>query len=179
VTAAGALAAARCAVHPSRRALDECPVCARPRCGADAAAYAGRGCPACVSTEATVVVPAGRAELHARAGLAALAMAFAGAWVAAQYVDTRWFGIVAPALIGLGCAWAASAAASGLPRRPMLGIAAAAALLATGLSDRLVPGGQNLFLPPGHRLPPYVAALVGVVAWRLLFGPVRPRAPGR
>jgi hypothetical protein len=50
-----------------------------------------------------------------------------------------------------------------------------AGLLATGLSDRLVPGGQNLFLPPGHRIPPYVAAVAGVVAWRFLFGPPRER----
>jgi hypothetical protein len=174
MNAAGAYAVDRCAVHPSRRSLDRCPVCARPRCGADAVAYAQRGCPACV-TAAAAPAPPGSAELVVRAALAALAAAFAGAWVAAQYVDTHYFGVVAPLLVGLACTWAAAAAATSAPRRTLLAVAVAAAVLATGLSDRLVPGGQNLFLPPGHRLPPYVAAVLGVVVWPVLFGPARPR----
>ena len=44
-------------------------------------------------------------------------------------------------------------------------IAAVTAVLATALSDRLVTGGQNLFVPAGHRLPPYVAAVIGVHPW--------------
>lgn len=164
---------ARCSVHPARRAADACPACGRTRCGADAAAYGTRGCPSCVRERAGGV-PAGRTEQWLRAGLAALAVAFVGGWIAAQYVDTQWFATVAPGLVGLGCAWAASSAAPAAPALLPAGVGAAAGVLATGLSDRLVPGGQNLFLPPGHRLPPYAAAIVGAVLWRVLFGPPRP-----
>lgn len=110
-----------------------------------------------------------------RAALAALGIGFVGAWVAAQYVDTQYFGVIVPGLVGLACAWASTAAAGGGPagvaKRPLLGLAAVMAVLATGLSDRLVPGGQNLFSPPGHRLPPYLAAVVGALLWPVLFGP--------
>lgn len=170
----GPAAGPRCAVHPARRAADTCPVCGRPRCGADVSAYAGSGCAACASTaEQPAPVPAG--ERAVRAALAALAVSFVGAWVAAQYVDTQYFAVIAPALVGLGCAWAASAAGRGLPSRLVLVVAAATAVLGTALSDRLVPGGQNLFLPASHRLPPYLAAVLGALAWPVLFGPPRRR----
>jgi hypothetical protein len=109
-----------------------------------------------------------------RAGLAAFAVSIAGAWLAAQYVDTQYFAVVAPALVGLGCGWAATSLAGPALTRRATALAAAAAVVATGLSDRLVPGGQNLFLPASHRLPPYLAAVVGALAWPLLFGPPRP-----
>jgi hypothetical protein len=116
-----------------------------------------------------------------RAALACLGVGFLGAWVAAQYVDTQYFGVIVPALVGLGCAWAATAAAgkasAARPPRVLLVIAAVMAVLATALSDRLVPGGQNLFVPAGHRLPPYLAAVVGVLAWPVLFGPPKNRRP--
>ena len=168
----GTAQATRCAVHPSRRAAGACPVCARPRCGADAASYAERGCAACTATPAPPPRPPVRERLL-RAGLASLAVAFAGGWVAAQYVDTQWFALIAPGLVGLTCAGAASAAA-GPPRlRAALVLAALAGVLGTALSDRLVPGGQNLFLPASHRLPPYLAAVIGAVAWPVLFPPPR------
>lgn len=168
----GTVQVTRCAVHPSRRASDACPVCARPRCGADAATYAGRGCAAC----ATVPAPPRRppvGERLLRGALASLGVAFAGGWVAAQYVDTQWFALIAPALVGLTCA-GAGAAAAGPPRvRAGLVLAALAGVLGTALSDRLVPGGQNLFLPASHRLPPYLAAVIGALAWPVLFPPAR------
>lgn len=174
MTVAGAARSMRCAVHPSRRAADTCPVCDRPRCGVDAASFQATGCGACVvATRARPPAPV--AERLLRAALAAFAIAFVGAWVAAQYVDTQWFGLVAPALVGLACAWAATSAA-GRPRgASVLVLAAVAALLATALSDRLVPGGQNLFLPPSHRLPPYLAAVLGALAWPVLFPAPKPR----
>jgi hypothetical protein len=174
MTVAGTARALRCAVHPSRRAADVCPVCDRPRCGADAASFRSSGCAACVvMTRPGATAPP--SERLVRAALSALAVAFVGAWVAAQYVDTQWFGLVAPALVGLACAWAASTAA-GRPRPGgVLVVAAVTGVLATALSDRLVPGGQNLFLPPSHRLPPYVAAVLGALAWPVLFPPPKPR----
>lgn len=174
MTVVGGARALRCAVHPSRRAADLCPVCDRPRCGADAARFQAAGCAACVHTSRPRP-PAPKVERMLRAALAALAVAYVGAWVAAQYVDTQWFGLIAPGLVGLACAWAASSAA-GRPRPGVvLGVAAVTGILATALSDRLVPGGQNLFLPVSHRLPPYLAAVVGALAWPVLFPPPKPR----
>ena len=165
--------ATRCAVHPARPAADDCPVCGRARCGADAAEYGARGCVACAH-EVRHVPPSSR-ELLVRAALAAFGAALVGAWIAAQYVDTQYFSVVAPGLVALGCVWAASAAASTARTSRTVAMGIVAGLLATGLSDRLVPGGQNLFLPPGHRLPPYLAAVIGALAWPILFGPPRPR----
>src|SRR5947209_13146657 len=144
---------ARCAVHPARRASDLCPVCERTRCAPDAASYAARGCAACATVQTTA--PAAPAtEWLTRGALAALTVGYLGAWVAAQYVDTQYFALIVPALIGLACAWAASAAAgptsAGRPPRVLVLIGAAAGVLATALSDRLVPGGQNLFVPVGQ-----------------------------
>lgn len=174
MSAVGTAAGPRCAVHPARRAADACPVCRRPRCGADAMAYADRGCAACVDAGHSPT-PTPVSERVVRSGLGALAVAYVGAWVAAQYVDTQYFAVIAPGLVGLGCAWAASAAGRRLPARLVLTLAATAAVLGTALSDRLVPGGQNLFLPASHRLPPYLAAVVGALAWPVLFGPPRRR----
>lgn len=115
----------------------------------------------------------GRFELVVRAALAAVAVGFAGGWVAAEYVDTQWFAVVAPGLVGLACAGVATAAAAGARLWVPVAFGAVGGVLATGLSDRLVPGGQNLFLPPGNRLPPYLAAVVGACVWPVLFGPVR------
>ena len=111
--------------------------------------------------------------------MAALGVAYLGAWVAAQYVDTQYFAVIVPALIGLACAWAASAAAgtssAGTPPRVLVLLGAIAGVLGTALSDRLVPGGQNLFVPAGHRLPPHLAAVIGAFAWPVLFGPPKSR----
>lgn len=174
----GAAQPARCAVHPARRASDACPVCQRPRCAADAASYAARGCAACSTVSAAAPAPP-RSEWLTRAAVAALGVAYVGAWVAAQYVDTQYFALIVPALIGLACAWAASAAAgktsAARPPRVLVLIGAVAAVLGTALSDRLVPGGQNLFVPAGHRLPPYLAAVIGAYAWPVLFGPPKAR----
>jgi hypothetical protein len=172
---------ARCAVHPARRASDACPVCGRGRCAPDAASFRAAGCAACVDAE-PAPSPTPVSEWLLRAALAAIAVAYAGAWVAAQYVDTQYFAVIVPGLVGLACAWTATAAAGGTSRggsaRILVLIAAVAAVLGTALSDRLVPGGQNLFVPAGHRLPPYLAAVVGAFAWPVLFGPPRPRRSG-
>lgn len=136
------------------------------------AAWGDAGCAACGGRRHAAGIP--MRERCVRGGLAALATAFVGGWIAAQYVDTQYFSLLAPALVALGCAWAASAAARTTARWTLL-VGVVTGVLATALSDRLVPGGQNLFLPPGHRLPPYVAAAVGALAWPLLFGPPRAR----
>jgi hypothetical protein len=177
MTAAVVEEEARCAAHPGRRAADRCPVCERPRCGADRRTFGDGGCAACV-TNREHDAPAGATELLVRAGLAGLAAALLGGWIAAQYVDTAYFSIIAPGLVGLVCAWAVTTAAARLPSRMALALAGVTGILGTAISDRLVPGGQNLFLPLGHRLPPYAAAVVGAVLWPVLFGPAH-RGPAQ
>jgi hypothetical protein len=163
--------ASRCAAHPARRAVDSCPVCGRPRCGADAAGYAGLGCPACASTRPPAPAPR-LAELAVRAGLAAFAIALLGGWIGTQYVRNKGFSWIAPGLVGLAAAWAAGAAGGAAPRRVTSLVAAGAAVLSAALAFRVyVAGGLSPLHPAGRVLPPYVAAVVGVLAWPLLFGP--------
>ena len=166
---------ARCAVHPARLAVDSCPVCGRDRCGLDASRYAESGCAACVATRTTVRSP-DLPEVLVRAGLAGFAAALAGGWVATQHVGVHLMSTFAPALVGLATSWACLAAAGSggtNRRRAVVAVAAVEALLGTALAYRLFP------LSPLHPLdqvgPPYVAALGGVLAWPLLFGP--PRRP--
>src|SRR3954465_754639 len=83
-------AASRCAVHPARRAVDACPVCGRPRCGADVAEYAAAGCHASRGAAHEAAPPAA-AELAVRAGLASYAVAVVGGWIATQYVRNSGF----------------------------------------------------------------------------------------
>ena len=175
-------AASRCAVHPARRAVDDCPVCARPRCGADAVAFGRAGFPAC-ATSAPAPPPPGRSERLVRAGLAAMAVALVGGWIGTQYARNRGFSLITPALVGMAAAWAAAAASGGPAagtkeeRRLVSAIAAVAAVLSAALAFRVyAAGGLSPWHPAGRVVPPYVAAVVGVLAWPMLFGPPkRPR----
>ena len=177
----GPIGGARCVVHPGRVASDACPVCARPRCAVDATRWGDSGCAACAATRGMRRGPAPDRELLVRAGLAGVAVALLGGFVVTQYVGTRYFSVVAPGLVGLAASWAVSAAATRLAahrRVVVLVIAAIAGLVGTGLGFRLVPGGQSLVSPIGDVAPPYLASVVGALAWPLLFGP-QTRRPGR
>ena len=100
---------ARCAAHPSRPAVDDCPDCGRPRCDADRAA--GDGCAVCRgrTTQSTPVLP--DPERLVRAALAAYAAAIAGGYVTAEYVGADLFKYLSPAFLGVICGFAATAAA--------------------------------------------------------------------
>jgi len=170
--------ASRCAAHPARRAVDACPVCGRPRCGADVAGYARAGCPSCATARPAAPSP-GLAELAVRAGLAAFAIALVGGWIGTQYVRNKGFSLIAPALVGIAVAWAASAAAGTAPRRLTSALAAAGAVLSAALAFRVyAAGGLSPLHPAGRVLPPYAAAVAGVLAWPLLFGPAKKRPEG-
>ena len=167
--------AGRCAAHPARRAVDACPVCGRERCGADAAGYGAAGCPSC-ATARPAAPPAPLAELVVRAGLAAFAVALVGGWIGTQYVRNKGFSWIAPALVGIAVAWAASAAGGPAPRRLTATLASVAAVLSAAMAFRVyAAGGLSPLHPAGRVLPPYVAAVVGVLAWPLLFGPPKKR----
>jgi hypothetical protein len=118
------------------------------------------------------------AEVAVRAGLAALAVAYVGGWIGTQYVRNRGFSLIAPALVGIAIAWVA-AAVSGHRQRPVSSaLAAVAAVLSAALAFRVyAAGGLSPLHPAGRVLPPYGAAIVGVLAWPLLFGPTGRRPP--
>lgn len=107
-------------------------------------------------------------ERLVRAGLAVYPLVLLGGWISTQYWHDRFFSLIVPGLVGLGCAAVATAAGG---RGVGTIVAIPAGLLAVALSYALVPGGAGLLAPPGQELPPYVAALVGVAAWPVLFGP--------
>ena len=163
---------ARCATHPARLAVDACPVCGRGRCAPDRAGYAERGCGVCV-VQSGAAHPPSTAEVAVRAGVAALATAIAGGWIVTQHVNVHLMSLFAPALLGLAVCWMATAAGGPRTRDQrllVLAIAGVAAIVGTALGFRLF--GQPLTpMHPGHQVgPPYLAALVGVLAWPLIGG---------
>ncbi|MBV9096478.1 MAG: hypothetical protein JO079_00345 [Frankiaceae bacterium] len=167
--------AIRCALHPARLAVDSCPRCRRPRCGADVATYGERGCRACVVTAPTTPVAPYR-ERVVRAGLAAFGVALVGGSIATQYVDVQFFSVAAPALVGLATGWASAAAAGGPRdarlRRTTLLVAAFAAVLSAALAFRLESGGGQDPLSSWDEVgPPYLAAVFGTLAWPIVFAP--------
>lgn len=173
--------ATRCALHPARLAVDACPRCSRSRCGADAAQYGSRGCAACADPQpAKPAAP--DLERLVRAGVAAFAIALVGGWIGTQYVDVHFFSVVAPGLVGLGTGWAATAAAGGASapraRRMTLLVGAVAAVLSAGLAFRLESGGgQDPVGSWGEVGPPYLAAVIGTLAWPIVYGPPKQRPP--
>ena len=163
---------ARCVVHPARLAVDNCPACGRPRCGADASSYDQSGCAACQSESVWTPPPATNVERRVRAGLAGLITAIVGGVIATQYVDVHIFSLVAPFLVGLAVAWSATAARGRGPAvdPPVMAIAAGLAVLGAALGFRLVTGGQDPLGSFGEVGPPYLCAIAGTLVWPLLFG---------
>lgn len=167
----------RCALHPSRPAVDHCPVCARARCRVDADSYGTAGCQACQTTVAVRAEPTTR-ELVVRAALAGMAAALFDGWVGTQYVRVHLMSLVAPAVGGLAAGWAATAAAGRAGRRlrtVVLATAGVAAVLGAALAFRLnSDGGLSTLHPLGRVGPPYLVSVLGVVLSPLLFaGPRR------
>jgi hypothetical protein len=150
------MATERCAAHPSRPAVDRCPVCERPRCGADEAL--GHGCTVCGGGSAARRHPAADdRELLVRAGLAASGAAIAWGYVTAEYVGADLFKYLSPAVLGVLCGGAATAAAAS-PRRGRLAtrvrlLAVLYAVLGAGLGFLLegtyepVSGNIEVLLP--------------------------------
>lgn len=109
-----------------------------------------------------------------RAGLVSVPVAAVGGWIATQYVNDHIFSLVVPGLVGFACALAAAAVNSrgDLPAVVLLmAVAAVAGVLGTALGFHLVPGGrQSVFRPANVVVAPYLCAIAGVLAWRVLFG---------
>jgi len=169
-----ALPEVRCVAHPGRPAVDLCPVCERPRCGADAT---GRGCAVCRAGERAVSASTGSGlEVVVRAALGAAAVAFPSGWVLAEYVSSPvYLKYLAPVIAGMACSAAASAAA-GSPRQSVLRsrvrlVAVFYAVLATGLGF-VLEGTFGVFTASPDVLLPYVAAAGAAWLWA---APPRPR----
>ena len=107
-------------------------------------------------------------ERYVRAALAAYAVALLGGVVAAQYVGAAVFSYLTPFVVGVLTAAAAQAAA-GLPR---IGSPAALIRLLAGVFAVLgVAYGfvleRSADVLGAASVPPYVAAILGVVLWTL------------
>ena len=163
---------ARCAMHPSRPAVDVCPVCRRPRCGADVAAP-GPGCLACLppgTDRAAGTVPASDLERLVRAALAGYAVALVGGVIGSEYVGATVFGYLGPFVVGVVCGGAATKAA-GTDGRGQLGrrvraLAAVVAVLSVGLGFVLEQSLHVLSLRASV-LVPYLAAAAGALLWTM------------
>jgi hypothetical protein len=113
-----------------------------------------------------------------RAGLGGFAALLVGGWLLVQYVNVHLMSLIAPAILGLAAAWAASAAAgrrSGVSRVAVVTVAALSAVLGTALAVRLWGRPLTPVSPWRQVGPPYATAVLGALAWPALFGPVRRR----
>jgi len=157
--------AERCAAHPGRPAVDHCPVCDRPRCGAD---DRPTGCSICSTDHPMGLVrrKAPPLELLVRASLGAYATAIAWAYVAAEYVGAGLFQYFAPALLGILCGGAASAAAGSPRRGPLVRrvqvVSVLHSLLGAALGFRLEGTYSPFSLHPDVLLPFLITA---AAAW--------------
>jgi hypothetical protein len=150
-------ATSRCAGHPSRPAVDACPVCGRPRCGSCARAA---GCPL---DRPAATGPSG-AERAVRGALAGTAAALPGGLVAAEYVGAPVFWLLAPLVLGVLCGAAvARAAGAGPAVRP---VAVVYAVLGTAFGF-LVEGSRAPLGLDAQVLLPYAAAAAGGLLWTL------------
>ncbi len=160
----------RCAVHPVRRAVDRCPVCSRPRCAADAQEATGGGCAVCQRRDTGTEQPRGVAlmERYVRGALAAYAVALLGGVVAAQYVGAAVFAYLTPFVVGVLTAAAAQGVAglpkTGSPAMLIRLLAGGYAVLGVAFGFVLERSAEVL---GAASVPPYVAAVLGVVLWTL------------
>jgi hypothetical protein len=163
-------------VHPSRPAVDACPVCGRPRCGADAARIAV-GCLACVNDNdgnangaGPARRPPGDLERLVRAALAAYAVAVVGGPVGSEYVGATIFEYLGPLVVGVVCGGAATRAAGTHGHEPVgrvvRWLAAGLAVLGVGLSFVLEQSHDPLSVSPDVLLP-YAAAVAGALLWTM------------
>ena len=176
--------AERCVAHPARPAVDHCPTCDRPRCGADAS---GSTCTLCAqgssgdgrSSRAASAAPSRWPVV--RGAVVGLVLALVAGEVLSEYVGSPLFAYLAPAVAGVGCAEAVGVAVSGRAGRRGVGrrvgvvrtMAVVTAVLATGLGF-FFEGSYAVLAPKVQVLVPYV--LAAAAAWLWSAPPRRLRA---
>lgn len=160
----------RCAAHPGRPAVDACPLCARPRCGADAAAARGGGCEVCRgAARVPAHRPAGRRELLVRGVLGANLTAVVWGFVEAEYVQAGVFQYLAPLVLGAFTGGVAMAAA-GHPRGTVgtrLRLAAVGYALLGCAFGFVLEGTFRPLSTASDVLVPYLLAAAGCWLWTL------------
>ncbi|HEU0131302.1 MAG TPA: hypothetical protein VFQ85_09980 [Mycobacteriales bacterium] len=167
----------RCAVHPALPAADACPVCARPRCAADAAAAPGGGCLACQGR--TGRPPAPPVDLRAAVGAACVAglAAVPVGLVSSEYVGAGWVGLVVPAFAGIVVSIAAEAGARKARGTALRAVAAVYSVLAVAVGLRLPQAAASPFSPAGRVLALYAIAAAASVLWTAPPKRRKPAAP--
>ncbi|MDQ1713783.1 MAG: hypothetical protein QOE45_3233 [Frankiaceae bacterium] len=166
VTAAHDPAAAlRCAVHPGLPATDTCPVCARPRCAADALAALGGGCLACEGRRGRPGPPP--ADLRALVGAACVSglVAVPTGLVASEYVGAGFVGWVVPVFAGIVVSIAAEAGAGKRRGLALRLLAAGYSVLAIALGLAQPRAAGSPFTPVGRVLGLYALAAFGSWLW--------------
>jgi hypothetical protein len=160
----------RCAAHPARPAVDSCPVCDRPRCGADAADARGGGCAVCRGAAPVHAHrPASRRELFVRGVLAANLTAVIWGFVEAEYVQAGVFQFLAPVVLGAftgGVAMAAAGQPRGQDGTRMRLIAVGYAVLGCGFGF-VKEGTFGALSGSSDVLVPYLLAAVACWGWTL------------
>lgn len=163
----------RCVAHPALLGVDACPVCGRARCAGDVATFGATGCVLCsrdAGARRPVALPA--LVVLLRAGVIGAIAIFPGGWILRQYVNVQYMSVAGPAVFGLLASAVVSAA--GLRAVPgrwwTLGVAVVSAVLGTALGFRLFGTPVTPIEPLRQVWLPYVASLIGAVAWPLLFG---------
>jgi hypothetical protein len=164
--------AVRCAAHPSRPAVDACPVCDRPRCGADQVAAPGGGCTVCGGADGRPARrparPPDERELLVRAALAAYAAAVAWGYVTAEYVGAGYFAYLSPAVLGVLCGGAATSAAGSPRPGPLLQRVRLAAVLLALLGSGLgfvLEGTYGVLSASTDVLVPYAITVAAAWLW--------------
>jgi hypothetical protein len=102
-----------------------------------------------------------------RAALGATALALPSGWVLSEYVGSPVFQYLAPVVVGVACAAAATGASgdpTGRVRTWMRLVAVLYAVLATGLGF-VVDGSYDVFTAHADVLVPYLAAAGGAWLW--------------
>jgi hypothetical protein len=167
----------RCAAHPGRPAVDICPVCARPRCGTDAAAARGGGCEVCHGlSDARTHVPAAPLELLVRGVLGANLTAVTWGFVESEYVQAGVFQYLAPLVLGAftgGVALAAAGQPRGTDGTRMRLVAVACALLGCAFGF-VLEGTYGPFSTSRDVLLPYLLAAAACWLWTLPPKAARP-----
>lgn len=160
----------RCAAHPGRPAVDACPVCGRPRCGADAATAHGGGCEVCHGVASQPSHPAAsRLELAVRGALGANLMAVLWGFVEAEYVQAGIFQYLAPLVLGAftgGVAMAAAGQPRGVDGTRMRLVAVGYAVLGCGFGF-VKEGTFGALSTSGDVLLPYALAAAACWLWTL------------
>lgn len=139
--------ALRCAVHPGSPSYDACPVCARPRCAADAAAAPGGGCVACQGVRTRGGPPPLDPESLVRAAVMCGLVAPLAGLIASEYIGAGIVGVIVPFFVGIVLGIVAEAGARKRRGRALrlLAVLYSVVALATGLDYPLALGSAFRF----------------------------------